>query len=108
MQSRRAALVLLAALVCSAHALAPLVVFRPHPVLRRAASPATPVAAPRRAAGPTMFLGPVKALVSIPTLYALFSVNEYATHRWCQHVAKLLRKRPLFLKDGRRNLIKIK
>jgi len=32
-----------------------------------------------------MFLSPVKVLVSIPALYALMSVNEYATHRWYQH-----------------------
>merc|ERR1719331_1711044 len=92
----------------------------------RASTPATlssPVAAPRRAAGPTMFLGPAKVLVSIPALYALMSVNEYVTHRWyqheefnrdhafqrfCQAVAHLLRKRPLRKADGRPNMIKIR
>ena len=56
-------------------------------------------------------------------MYALMSVNEYATHRWyqheefnrdhafqrfCQRVAAFVSKRPIFLKDGRRNMIKIK
>jgi len=56
-------------------------------------------------------------------MYALMSVNEYATHRWyqheefnrdhgfqrfCQRVANFLRRRPLTLPDGRRNMIKVK
>ncbi len=75
-----------------------------------------------RAGQPTM-VGPLGALAALPTLYGLMSVNEYATHRWyqheefnrdhafqrfCQRVAAFVSKRPIFLKDGRRNMIKIK
>lgn len=115
-------LTLLAAFLGVANTLAPSAALRPTPMLR-ASSPASPVAAPRRAAGPTMFLGPAKVLVSIPALYGLMSVNEYVTHRWyqheefnrdhafqrfCQAVAHLLRKRPLRKADGRPNMIKIR
>ena len=66
----------------------------------------------------SMFLSIPKVLVSIPTLYALMSVNEYATHRWYQHeefnrdhkfnrlfqhLALWLKKRPLYKQGGRRN-----
>merc|ERR1719424_1151684 len=85
---------------------------------------ASPSAAAARAARqPKMFLSIPKVLISIPTLYALMSINEYATHRWyqheefnrdhsfqrfCQNVAAFFAKRPKLLKDGRRNMIKIK
>jgi len=70
-----------------------------------------------------MFLTVSKFLVSIPTLYALMSVNEYITHRWyqheefnrdhffqrmCQRIALVFRGRPLFKPDGRINFIKIR
>ena len=70
-----------------------------------------------------MFLSIPKVLISIPTLYALMSVNEYATHRWyqheefnrdhafqrfCQRVAFVLQRRPMSKADGRNNMIKIK
>ena len=70
-----------------------------------------------------MFLSIPKVLISIPTLYALMSVNEYATHRWYQHeefnrdhsfnrffqrLLLWLKKRPLLTKDGRRNIVKLK
>ena len=86
------------------------------------AAVAAPSAARRRSSEPAMFLSIPKVLISIPTLYALMSVNEYATHRWyqheefnrdhafqrfCQRVAFFLRKRPLFKEDGRRNMIKL-
>ena len=55
--------------------------------------PARPLAAtrplvatrPARHAQPAMFLGVRKALISVPVLYVLMSLNEYATHRWYQH-----------------------
>jgi len=68
-----------------------------------------------------MFLSIPKVLISVPTLYALMSVNEYCTHRWYQHeefnrdhafqrlcmrIAHIVKRRPLS-KDGRQNLIKI-
>merc|ERR1719149_510524 len=81
-----------------------------------------PVAAFRRPAlrsePPTMLLTLPKVLASIPTLYALMSVNEYVTHRWyqheefnrdhafqrlCQRLGRLLFKRPMLLEGGRRN-----
>ena len=78
----------------------------------------------RIAAEPSMALGgAVKWVLAAPVMYALMSVNEYATHRWyqheefnrdhafqrfCQRVAAFVSKRPIFLKDGRRNMIKIK
>ena len=34
--------------------------------------------------------------------------RDHAFQRFCQHVAKLFRKRPLWLPDGRRNMIKLK
>ena len=78
--------------------------------------------APCRAPQPAMFLSLPKLLVSVPTLYALMSVNEYVTHRWYQHeefnrdhafqrfvqrLAFIFRKRPLVKADGRNNIIKI-
>jgi len=78
----------------------------------------------RIAAEPSMALGgAVKWVFAAPVMYALMSVNEYATHRWyqheefnrdhqfqrfCQNVAAFFAKRPKLLKDGRRNMIKIK
>lgn len=78
----------------------------------------------RVSAEPSMALGGVvKWALAAPVMYTLMSINEYATHRWyqheefnrdhsfqrfCQRVAHFLRKRPLLLKDGRRNMIKIK
>ena len=62
-------------------------------------------------------------LAAGPALYAIMSVNEYITHRWyqheefnrdhafqrfCQHVAKVFRNRPLLKPDGRTNFIKIR
>ena len=77
------------------------------------AGPAVAVAScARRSAEPAMLLSVSQALISVPTLYTLMSVNEYCTHRWyqheefnkdhafqrfCQHVAHFFRKRPLFL-----------
>merc|ERR1719201_3208940 len=70
-----------------------------------------------------MLLGVSKWTLAEPVLYALMSINEYATHRWyqheefnrdhafqrfCQRVAHFFRKRPMLLPDGRRNMIKIK
>jgi len=70
-----------------------------------------------------MIMSATKALIAIPTMYALMSVNEYVTHRWYQHeefnkdhafqrfcmrVGAFFRKRPLKLPDGRTNFIKIK
>jgi len=67
-------------------------------------------------------VGTFGKLAALPTLYALMSVNEYATHRWyqheefnkdhafqrfCQRVAFFLRGRPLLKPDGRKNIIKI-
>jgi len=78
----------------------------------------------RVAAEPTMALGgAVKWVLAAPVMYALMSINEYATHRWyqheefnrdhafqrfCQDVAAFFAKRPKLLKDGRRNMIKLK
>ena len=78
----------------------------------------------RIVAEPSMALGgAVKWVLAAPVMYALMSVNEYATHRWyqheefnrdhtfqrfCQRIAAFFAKRPLFLKDGRRNMIKLK
>lgn len=91
--------------------------FAPQMALRQPA-----VASLRRTAHPDMILSPTKALVSIPTLYALMSFNEYCTHRWyqheefnrdnklqrfCQRVAKLVRNRPMRTPDGRNNIIKL-
>mmetsp|Transcript_106576 Transcript_106576/g.188725 ORF Transcript_106576/g.188725 Transcript_106576/m.188725 type:complete len:366 (-) Transcript_106576:15-1112(-) len=79
------------------------------------------LAAQSRTSDPVM-VGLVGQVLALPTLYALMSLNEYATHRWyqheefnrdnffqrfCQRVAKIFRGRPLF-KDGRRNTIKIR
>merc|ERR1719174_1725609 len=93
--------------------------------------PARPLAAtrplvatrPARHAQPAMFLGVRKALISVPVLYVLMSLNEYATHRWYQHeefnrnhafnrffqrLLSVLKNRPMRLPDGRANLVKIK
>lgn len=97
--------------------------FSPAPVMRtpqpaRCAKPVAPVTAP-----PTMLLSPAKAVISVPVLYALMSVNEYVTHRWYQHeefnrdhafnrlfqrLGLWLKKRPLKLPDGRTNVVKIR
>ena len=73
-----------------------------------------------------MLISLPKVLLSIPTLYALMSINEYATHRWYQHeefnrdhafnrffqrLAFWLKKRPIWVqRAGRqqRNVVKIK
>jgi len=70
-----------------------------------------------------MFLGVRKALISVPVLYVLMSLNEYATHRWYQHeefnrnhafnrffqrLLSVLKNRPMRLPDGRANLVKLK
>jgi len=70
-----------------------------------------------------MLLGVKRALISVPVLYALMSVNEYATHRWYQHeefnrnhgfnqffqrLLRIVASRPLFTKDGRVNIVKLK
>jgi hypothetical protein len=75
----------------------------------------------RRAAAPIM-VGTLGKVLAVPTLYALMSFNEYATHRWyqheefnrdhalqrfCQRVARILTRRPIFNSMGKRNLIKI-
>mmetsp|Transcript_13770 Transcript_13770/g.40427 ORF Transcript_13770/g.40427 Transcript_13770/m.40427 type:complete len:340 (+) Transcript_13770:99-1118(+) len=93
--------------------------------------PARPLAAtrplvatrPARHAQPAMFLGVRKALISVPVLYVLMSLNEYATHRWYQHeefnrnhafnrffqrLLSVLKNRPMRLPDGRANLVKLK
>jgi hypothetical protein len=82
----------------------------------------TPAAIAPRTSDPDMFLSVPKVALSIPTLYALMSVNEYITHRWYQHeefnkdhklqrfvwrAANLLKGRPKFLPDGRRNWVKV-
>jgi len=69
-----------------------------------------------------VMVGTLGKVAALPALYALMSVNEYATHRWyqheefnrdhafqrfCQRVAFWLRRRPIFKEDGRRNLIKL-
>lgn len=108
--------VLMLALVAAAHAFtAPSVLRTPQPA--RCVRPVTP------AASPTMVLSPLKLAISVPTMYALMSVNEYATHRWYQHeewnrdhwgqrlamnIAKWVSGRPLLRADGRKNMIKIK
>jgi len=100
-----------------------------HPAMHHAAvapivaEPAAHLPARARSGVPVMLLSIPKALISIPTLYALMSVNEYVTHRWyqheefnrdhafqrlCQRLAFLLKRRPLVKEDGRNNLIKIK
>mmetsp|Transcript_91034 Transcript_91034/g.167143 ORF Transcript_91034/g.167143 Transcript_91034/m.167143 type:complete len:318 (+) Transcript_91034:78-1031(+) len=71
------------------------------------------LAAQSRTSDPVM-VGLVGQVLALPTLYALMSLNEYATHRWyqheefnrdnffqrfCQRVAKIFRGRPLF-KEG--------
>jgi len=75
--------------VTSAAAFAPAAVAAraPHAAAVRP-SAALPMARPlpaARTSEPEMFLSIPKVLISIPTLYALMSVNEYATHRWYQH-----------------------
>ena len=69
-----------------------------------------------------MFLSLPKVLISVPTLCALMSINEYATHRWYQHeefnrdhkfnrfwqnILYQLKRRPLWIGE-RRNVVKIK
>ena len=81
----------------------------------------TPVPVPR-SSEPNM-VGLAGKVCALPALYALMSVNEYVTHRWyqhkefnrdhafqrfCQRVGLWLRKRPMFLPDGRRNFVKIR
>ena len=97
--------------------------FSPAPVLRtpQPARTARLAAAPAGGA-PVMLLSPFKVLLSIPTLYALMSVNEYCTHRWYQHeefnrdhkfnrfwqnILYQLKRRPLWIGE-RRNVVKIK
>ena len=106
------------ALVGGACAFSPAV--GPAPIVRPAR------AAPHRAAPPSLLLSPAKLAISVPTLYALMSVNEYATHRWyqheefnrdhffqrfCQRVANVVKGRPLTLEGPtgpRANTIKLK
>ena len=73
---------------------------------------------------PLVVVSDARAVSSLGrTLYALMSVNEYATHRWyqheefnrdhafqrfCQRIAYVLRRRPMVKADGRNNMIKIK
>lgn len=69
-----------------------------------------------------VMVGTLGKIAALPTLYALMSVNEYATHRWyqheefnrdhafqrfCQRLAFWFRGRPLVREDGRNNLIKV-
>lgn len=85
----------------------------------------TPVLAPAtaRAGAQPVMVSTLGKIAALPALYALMSVNEYATHRWfqheefnrdhgfqrfCQRVGYWLRSRPLYNPDGRRNMIKIK
>ena len=113
---------LVACALCAAQAFSPAATLRPHSTRSLAAVAAQPVS--RRAeAEPSMFLSLPKIAISVPTLYALMSVNEYVTHRWyqheefnrdhlfqrfCQYVARIVSRRPIFTPDGRRNLIKLK
>ena len=110
----------LLAFVAVAHGVSPAPVLRtPQPA--RCARPANPAAVPQ----PAMFLSIPKVAVSIPTLYALMSVNEYVTHRWYQHeefnrdhsfnrlfqyLGLWLKKRPLWkdAKQEKRNVVKIR
>ena len=117
-----ARVLLVACALCAAQAFSPAATLRPQSVRSRAAVAAQPVR--RRAdAEPAMFLSLPKIAISVPTLYALMSVNEYVTHRWyqheefnrdhlfqrfCQYVARIVSRRPIFMPDGRRNLIKLK
>ena len=97
--------------------------FSPAPVLRTPQPARTARLAVAPAGGaPVMLLSPFKVLLSIPTLYALMSVNEYCTHRWYQHeefnrdhkfnrfwqnILYQLKRRPLWIGE-RRNVVKIK
>merc|ERR1711920_94523 len=89
--------------------------------MRVDAKPRVHMPVPRVSAPPQM-VGVVGSVAALPTLYALMSVNEYCTHRWyqheefnrdhalqrfCQRIAFLFRRRPLFKVDGRRNTVKI-
>jgi len=92
-------------------------------VPQRAVAPAAfPSHLARRSKDAKMFLSIPKALISVPTLYALMSVNEYCTHRWYQHeefnrdhkfqrlcmrIAHIVKRRPLSKEDGRQNMIKV-
>merc|ERR1719409_1614936 len=75
----------------SAQAFSPPFPLRPHTpsaqVHHAAVAPivGAPLRTARRSAAPTMLLSIPKALISIPTMYVLMSVNEYVTHRWYQH-----------------------
>ena len=106
----------------------PAVAFAPQPAvaaapLAFASTRTAAAAAARRSPEPQALLSVSKVLISIPTLYALMSVNEYCTHRWyqheefnrdhafqrfCQRIAYVLRRRPMVKADGRNNMIKIK
>lgn len=105
----------------AAHAFIARTSSRMQPELTR---PPMPALAPelRSTASPVM-VGTFGAVAALPTLYALMSANEYATHRWyqheefnrdhalqrlCQRLAFLWRGRPLRKKDGRPNMIKIR
>mmetsp|Transcript_107299 Transcript_107299/g.189738 ORF Transcript_107299/g.189738 Transcript_107299/m.189738 type:complete len:350 (-) Transcript_107299:29-1078(-) len=74
-----------------------------------------------RTSKPAM-VGLLGEALALPTLYALMSFNEYATHRWyqheefnrdnalqrfCQQVAHTVNGRPILKEDGRRNIIKL-
>jgi len=86
------------------------------------ALPASPQVS-RADPGDVQMVGLFGKIAAVPALYALMSINEYATHRWyqheefnrdhvfqrfCQRVAFWFRKRPLFRPDGKRNVIKIR
>jgi len=106
-------------MLSAARAYTPAAPFRAPLALHRSA----PTACRRTAVEPQMALGASKWALAAPTLYALMSMNEYVTHRWyqheefnrdhwfqrfCQHAARVLGRRPLFLPNGRRNQIKLK
>merc|ERR1719282_1666856 len=117
-----------ATLLCVGTALAfsPTASHRVQTGLRRFDVPVPPATCNRcrLASEPSMALhGGVKWALATPVLYALMSINEYVTHRWyqheefnrdhsfqrfCQRVANFFSKRPMLLKDGRPNMIKIK
>ena len=113
----------LACAVAATAAFSPAAALRTQPVSLRRSTVSPVVPAVKRTAEPSMLLGVSKWTLAAPVLYALMSINEYATHRWyqheefnrdhafqrfCQRVARLVRNRPMFTKDGRRNIIKIK
>ena len=113
----------LACAVAATAAFSPAAALRTQPVSLRRSTVSPVVPAVKRTAEPSMLLGVSKWTLAAPVLYALMSINEYATHRWyqheefnrdhafqrfCQRVARLVRNRPMFTKDGRRNIIKLK